>query len=83
MVLLQNPKSVCHTAGAHTDVFHAVVKKRLKSNVRMVIGRTVALRWEGAAESHNIKSVRMVSIGRLDARSVAGNMFALPMVATL
>ena len=74
--------SVC-TENVDTDVFHAVVKKRSKRNVRMVIERTGALQREGAAESHNIKNVLMASIGKLDARSVAGNMFALSMDATL
>ncbi len=65
------------------DVFHAVVKKRLKRNVSMVIESPVALRWEGAAESHNIKNVRMASIEKLDASCVAENMCALSMDATL
>ena len=65
------------------DVFRAVVNKRLKRSVRMGIERTVALRWEGAAESRSIKSVRMASIGRLHASGAAGIMFALSMVATL
>jgi hypothetical protein len=60
-----------------------VVKEISKRNVHMVIERTGALRREGVAESHNIKSVRMESIEKLDARSVAGNMFALSMDATL
>ncbi len=82
VVLRQNPKSAC-TAGAHTDVFHAVVNKRLKGNVRMVIEETVVLRWEGAAESHNIQNVRMASIEKLDASCVAENMCALSLDATL
>ena len=49
----------------------------------MVIERTVVLQWEGAAESHSIKNVRMASIEKLDASSAVENMFALPMVATL
>ena len=68
---------------ADTDVFRAVVNKRLKRSVRMGIERTVALRWEGAAESRSIKSVRMASIGGLHASRAAGIMFALSMVATL
>ena len=52
--------SVC-TENVDPDVFHAVVKKRSKRNVRMVIERIGALRLEGAAESHNIQNVLIVS----------------------
>ncbi len=66
----------------YVDVFHAVVNKILKRNVSMVIERTVALRLEGAAVNHNIKNVRMVSLGNQYASCVVGNTCALLKDAT-